>query len=335
MAFGRKRIALLFGGRGQEHAVSVQSAEYVSGIIDREKYEIIPVFLDTGGGFSIKRGRKYTPTFPISLGRRRGLYAEGGVIPIDCAIPMLHGDFGEDGRIQGLLESAGIPYVGADTLCGAVASDKAFTRAVASSVGIPIARGKALSRRATDGEIIRAAGELGDRVFIKPTRLGSSIGASPAEGEGQILDAFHRAGEYGCDVLIEELISPKREVEIGVLATRDGVLLSPIGEVMCGGFYDYGRKYHAGTRTLTNAELDRASATKIEEHASALVGAIGLRGPARVDFFLSGGRILLNEINTMPGFTADSLYPRLMRAAGIEPGELFDILIEDATECGE
>ena len=335
MAFGKKRIALLFGGAGREHAVSVQSAEYVSGIIDREKYEIIPVFLDTGGGFSLKRGRKYTPTFPIRLGRRRGLYTDGGVIPVDCAIPLLHGDFGEDGRVQGALETAGIPFIGADTPCGAVASDKAFTRALAASVGIPITRGVTLSRRSTDGEIIAAAKEIGERVFIKPTRLGSSIGASPATGDGEITDAFHWAAGYGCDVLIEELVTPKRELEIGVLATRDGVMLSPVGEVMCADFYDYERKYHAGTKTVTAADIDRASASKIEGYTRALVEAIGLRGPARVDFFLSSGRVLLNEVNTMPGFTRDSLYPRLMQAAGIEPRELFDILIEDATEGGE
>lgn len=327
---GRKRIALIYGGAGREHSVSVDGAEFVRGIIDRERYEVLPVFIDTGGGFSLIYRGETVPTFPVRLGGESGFLLRGGVLRVDCAIPLLHGDFGEDGRVQGALDTAGIPFTCADTLTGAVASDKAFTRAVAESLDIPMARARVLKPRATDGEIFRAASELSLPVFIKPTRLGSSIGAGAVYGEGELIPTFRRAARFGCDVLIEELIEGKRELEIGVLATRSGIRLSTVGEVICDGFYDFEKKYRSDTLTLTRADIPEWVEEKIREYATALTGAICLRGTGRLDFFLSGDRLIFNEINTLPGFTRDSLYPRLMREVGITEGELFTLLIEDA-----
>ena len=321
----KRQIALIYGGKGAEHDVSLSGAEYVMSILDRKKYDILPILIERDGRWLFEGGEVY----PIRFGGASGLYNGRGILPIDCAIPLLHGEFGEDGRIQGALDIAGIPYVGSDTVAGGVCMDKGITRAIARAHGIPTAQGITLPRHA-DLEDARAAVEsIGYPIFIKPTRQGSSIGASAVWEDDELPSAFARAALYGA-VLIEELVTDKREVEIGILAHRGRHTVSPVGEVLCHGFYDYNKKYGSATKTVCPADIDDRIAEKIKRYALTLTDAIDIRGTVRIDFFLSGGRLLFNEINTMPGFTRDSLYPELMRAAGIPTPRLFDLLIDDA-----
>lgn len=321
----KRKIALIYGGRGTEHEVSLSGAEYVMSILDKEKYDIHPILIDRTGRWTQDGGEVY----PIRYGGVSGLYTGGKILPIDCAIPLLHGEFGEDGRVQGALDTAGIPYIGADTVAGGVCIDKSLTRDVAHSLGIPTARGIALPRHADFDEARAAAENIGYPVFLKPTRQGSSIGASAVRNETELRSAFARAALYGA-VLIEELLEVKRELEIGILSHRGRRTVSPVGEVLCRGFYDYKKKYGGATETVCPADIDGGTAEKIKEYALALTDEIDIRGTARIDFFLSGDRLLFNEINTLPGFTRDSLYPELMRAAGIPTARLFDLLIGDA-----
>ncbi len=339
MANGKVKIALIYGGRGCEHSVSLASAEFSDSVIDREKYELYHVLIDREGawwlcdGISRNRGRQGAKAprevFPLQRGNIHGLFDGEKILSVNCAIPLLHGDYGEDGRIQGALDTAGIPFVGAGVVEGAICIDKSFTKAVAESVGIPTARGAALPLGARYEDALWAAEQIGFPVFVKPRRLGSSVGAGVARDAGELKTVFKCAAIFG-EVLIEELIEDKRELEIGLLSLRGGRRLSPVGEVLCGGFYDFDKKYGSSTKTVCSADIPDAAAGKIREYALLLAEVISLRGPARVDFFLSGERLIFNEINTMPGLTADSLYPALMRAAGIGEGELFDLLIEDA-----
>lgn len=396
MTNGKRKIALIYGGRGCEHSVSLASAKYVRGLISKEKYDLLNVFIDKtgvwwltdeasndsakaqraggkaslnnadalrvgdeasndsaasrGGGEALHNnavarldrkggnstklesselGSRGTEVFPIRMGGASGLFDGETTIPVDCAIPLLHGDFGEDGRIQGALDTAGIPFIGASTVAGALCIDKAFTKAVARELGIPVARGKSLPCGAKYGDALLAAKEIGFPVFVKPRRLGSSVGAGIARDGGELKEAFARAEPYG-EIMLEELIEQKRELEIGLLSLKDGLIISPVGEVVCGGFYDFDKKYGSQTETRTRADISLSVAEKIREYAQGLARAISLFGPMRIDFFLCGERLIFNEINTMPGFTADSLYPALMREAGIEGEALFDLLIGDA-----
>ncbi|MBR3681283.1 MAG: D-alanine--D-alanine ligase [Clostridia bacterium] len=338
---GKRKIALLYGGRGCEHSVSIASAEYVWSVIDRRKYELLCVFIDKAGawwlsdgvpspsGHDTYRASHKREVFPCRAGELCGLFDGEKILPVDCAIPLLHGDYGEDGRIQGALDSAGIPFTGADVITGAVCIDKGFTRALAEQIGIPTARGVSLPRAASLEDAARAARQIGFPVFVKPRRLGSSVGAGAARDEAELTSVFRRAALYG-EVLIEEFIDGKRELEIGALFLRGRHILSPVGEVLCNGFYDFDKKYGGSTQTVCPADISGGVAEKIREYAVRLCEAASLCGTARIDFFLSDGRLLFNEINTLPGFTKDSLYPALMRAAGIDEGELFNLLVEDA-----
>lgn len=321
----KRKIALIYGGQGCEHSVSLAGAEHVREVISKEKYDTVSVLIEKSGRWTVD-GRE---VFPTRRGAFHGLSDGERLIPIDCAIPLLHGDYGEDGRIQGALDTAGIPFVGADVVAGAVCIDKGFTRSIAEQIGIPIARGISLPRRTDFATALGAAREIGFPIFVKPRRLGSSVGAGIARNEGELSTAFIRAALYG-EILIEELIEEKRELEIGVLSLRGRCVVSPVGEVLCDGFYDFDKKYRGTTKTVCPADLDGHVSEKIREYTLRLLAAISLFGTARIDFFLSGGRLIFNEINTIPGFTRDSLYPSLMRAAGIGDGELFDLLIEDA-----
>ena len=321
----RKKIALIYGGRGCEHSVSVRGAEYVKDVLSKEKYYTYSVFIDKKGVWWLDGAE----VFPARHGGISGLSDGERIFPIDCAIPLLHGDFGEDGRIQGALDTAGIPFVGADTVTGAICLDKAATGSIAQRIGIPTARGVLLSHGAVVSDSIDAAKRIGFPVFIKPRRLGSSIGAAVARSESELCTVFPGSAIHG-DLLIEELIEPKRELEIGLLSLKGQRILSPIGEVMCDGFYDYDKKYERGTVTVCPADVGDTVSERIREYAIRLSDAIPLYGPSRIDFFLSGERVIFNEINTLPGFTKDSLYPTLMRAAGVDVSRLFDLLIEDA-----
>ena len=329
----RSTVALIYGGIGREREVSLSGKDYVLRLIDERRYRPLPIRIAEDGGWYLDDGSN-TPTFPVRLGNERGFLINGKVTCVDCAFPLLHGEFGEDGRVQGLIECAGIRLVGADTLTGAVTSDKVYTKSIAEAMGIPTAEWLSLEQDTPVRDAVRIAEErLGYPMFIKPARLGSSIGAAAVHSAREFAAAFEGARlSNGGEILIEELIEDKREIEVAMLETSEGRIFSQPGEIVCKEVYDYKRKYDTvnGAATLARAELSETVALRIREYCDKLARGLSLRGLARIDFFLAGERIIFNEINTMPGFTPTSLYARMMSELGIPPRVLIGALIESA-----
>lgn len=327
----KKRIALIYGGAGAEREVSVMGYRNLAAYFDKEKYDLVEVQIEKNGDWYLGRSGECYPTFPIRRGGVRGLMHFGAVEQIDAAFPLLHGDFGEDGCIQGALATAGIPFVGEGVKVGALAMDKALTKTVAEAYGIPTARGFV----ATEGEepasvADRAERMLGYPVFVKPTSFGSSVGAGKANNREELTLALHTAWSFAPRALVEEFIEPKRELECSFLRTAEGDIITPPGEIGIAGVYDYKSKYKSKTKTLSVAELDEGVALRVRELAERTVSALGLSVMARIDFFLSGDRLILNEVNTMPGATGESLYFRMLNAAGYSTERVIDILIDRA-----
>ena len=324
-----RTVALIRGGEGKEHNISCLGAEYVKGLIDGTKYRVLPIYIDREGLWRSEDhgGAVAHPTLTEDGG---GVRVKDKFIRIDAALPLLHGDMGEDGAVQGALRCAHIPFVGADTVTGAVACDKGYTKAVAEALGIPTACwiyyvGKDVA------ECRRLAEEkLGYPMFVKPARLGSSVGAYPVRTPDEFNEAFASAIHLGDGrLLVEELIQNKRELEVAYFSAGGQRIISHPAEVVCDGFYSYGRKYDSPAVTLTRAELSPKIAAELRRYCELLAKALGLRHLSRIDFFLSGERIIFNEINTMPGFTASSLYPRILGECGIPPSALINLLIGD------
>lgn len=330
----RRTLALIWGGEGKEHDVSRLSAEYVKRILDGNKYRLLSLYIDREGLWH-PSGRKSTVAYPCLTRKGGGILSDGEFQKIDVALPLLHGDMGEDGVIQGALRCAHIPFVGADTVTGAVACDKGYTKAVAERLGIPTA--KWIYCTDADAEKWQSLAEksIGYPMFIKPSRLGSSIGACAVRTKDAFGTAFAEAARIGSGrVLIEELIENKRELEIAYFSAGGQRIISHPAEVLCDGFYSYERKYKSSAKTVTRAELSPEVSALLCHYASILSDGLGLRHLSRIDFFLSGDRVIFNEINTMPGFTEISLYPKILSECGITPTALFDLLIEDALSEG-
>ena len=328
----KKNILILYGGEGREHDVSALGAKFLLSVIDREKHNPIPILI-TRSGLWRTPWRKYTAVHPGRIGRRGVLFVKDGSIPIDCAFPLLHGDFGEDGRIQGALDTLGIPYVGCAPRAGAVCSDKILTKAIAESLGIPTTRSIYSISESPEVAKFRAESFIGYPMFIKPADLGSSVGCERALLPEDFSRAFSSASRESSRILIEEYLEGAREIECGYLGTRTrGEILTHPGEVVVGDVYTYEKKYskNSDARILTRAPLDDITAARVKDYARRLVGAIGIRHLARIDFFLHEGEIIFNEINTMPGFTRASLYPKMLECEGIPPRELVTELIEEA-----
>ena len=334
----KKKIALIFGGEGHERFISLMSARWVFEQLSDEKYEVIPVFISHRGDWYISKGPMEsipisgaTPTFPIMLHGKSGLLVSGGILKIDVAIPILHGDLGEDGVIQGALTAAHIPFVGCDTLSSAVCADKGYTKAVAHSLGIKTAEWTVEYGR--DGgakERAREAAEksFGYPMFIKPLRLGSSIGASAVSCRSGFDAAYLSASRYG-GVLIERLIPHEYEIECAYLSTRTGELYSAGGVVKSHGMtYSFKEKYE-GSAITAEKDVKNPYKNEVEALAKRLTSALGLSALARLDFFVGcDGEIYFNEINTLPGMTERSLYPSLTESMGLAKGEFLDILID-------
>ena len=338
----KKRIALIFGGEGRERSISLLSARCVSKLLDKNKYEIIPVFISHRGDWYVGAPDPFgalpaagaTPTFPVMLHGSSGLLTSDGIMRIDAAIPLLHGDFGEDGIIQGTLEAAHIPYVGCDVFSSAVCADKAYTKSVASSLGIKTAKWVVeYSHDEESKKRIQCESEekLAYPMFIKPARLGSSIGASAVMCKREFDAAYLSASKYNSGVLIEELIPIEYEVECAYLYARGERLFSADGTVRTGGTaYSFKEKYVSG-HTRVAKDSTHPYKKEIEELSKKLVRALGIRAIARIDFFVTPcGEIYFNEINTMPGMTKRSLYPSLTENMGLFEGEFLDELIKGA-----
>ena len=324
----RKTVALISGGMGCEHDVSVQSAKNLSGLIDRSRYEVLDVFIDRDGAWYIREGGRLTPTFPTRLGDAHGFIYGTRIIGTSVAIPCLHGELGEDGNVQGALTLAGISYVGEDVYASAAAQDKIYTKLCAESLGIPTAPFVFFDGEAAHEARAETEARLGYPVIIKPARLGSSHGIKIARCAEEFGTAYAEASAYSGRLLVEALIDLDHELECAYLLGR----YAPYGRVLSGGgFYGYEEKYGGGTPT----EISRGKAPETErrasEYAKALVHALGIRTLSRIDFLVtSDGKLYFNEINAFPGMTDTSLFPRLTEEMSLKRGEFIDLLIEDA-----
>ena len=321
-------VALIYGGEGYEREISILCAKNLSTMIDREKYELVPVLIDENGEWSIDgiEGSVF-PVFTDGIG---GLISKNGLIKIDIAIPLLHGDKGEDGAIVGALKSAHVRFIGCDVLPSAIASDKISAKLIATALKIPTADWIFSIDQDCDGAILRAEQALSYPMFVKPSELGSSIGISKAYCRDELRLAYGTALKYSKRILIEKAVSVKSELECAYL-TLNGKHVYKVGEVLSdGSFYDFDRKYNLYTKT--SAELMRPDIEKaVTDAADKLREAIGAYGIARFDFFLTEDeKIVFNEINTFPGMTKTSLYPLLTRRMGLLDGEFINRLIAEA-----
>ena len=349
-------VCVLFGGVSPEHEVSLRSAESVLNNIDPEKYNILPVGITKEGEWILFGGTDYSllpsgqwldhpGNLPAVISPVRGqglmIFEEDGVgrKRIDVAFPVLHGENGADGAMQGLLQLAGIPYVGPHVSASAVAMDKTLTKLVADNAGIPqaawlLVRNSNLQNQ-MDAILDSIEAKFTYPVFVKPAGTGSSVGVSKAATREKLRDALLEAGIYDEKILVEEFIDG-REVEVAVMGNANPVA-SVVGEIDSGAdFYDYEAKYVSDTSVAyIPARITEDVAEVLRDKAIKVYNAIGCRGLSRVDFFVTyeDNRVVFNEINTIPGFTSISMYPKLFAASGIPYGELIDQLLRLAMEA--
>jgi D-alanine-D-alanine ligase len=310
------RVAILYGGRSGEHEISVRSAKAVMAGLDAEKYEQLPYFIDKQGKWSPK------PILP-----------EPGAHPdIDVVFPVLHGTFGEDGTVQGLLELAGLPYVGAGVLASAVSMDKELMKRVCAERTLPIVDYVAFSRDKRDIDAILKS--LPFPMFIKPANLGSSVGISKARTREELERAVCVAAEYDTKIVVERGIIG-RELECAVLGNEAPMASLPCEILPSRDFYDYEDKYLLDkAQTKVPADLPKDKTEELRRLAVECYRAVGCEGMARVDFLLESvtGKLYINEINTIPGFTSISMYPKMWEHSGIAFPALIDRLIELALD---
>jgi len=332
----RVRVAIIAGGRSSEHQISVASARSVLAALDPGRYETTLIEIGRDGRWAIARrqGRlsrtedePVVETLPIVADQPPAARA---LESVDVVMPVLHGPFGEDGTVQGLLELAGVPYVGAGVAASALCMDKDLCKAVLRDHGIPVARNVTLR----EGDPI--AHPFSYPVFVKPARLGSSVGISKVHGESELSGAVALARRHDDKVLIEEFI-PGVEVECSVLGNRDPIA-SVVGEIVAHNeWYDYSAKYDEGGMELViPARISAENAERVRALAVEAFVATECEGMARIDFFVRpDGEVVVNEINTIPGFTSTSVYATLFEASGMPYAELLDRLVELALERHE
>jgi D-alanine-D-alanine ligase len=338
----RTRIAVVFGVRSGEHAVSVHSVESVLANLDRDRYEVLAVKITPAGIWRVgEQGDELLDGDEPALSGddRTDLWRSmAGAVAllrtVDVAFPLLHGAYGEDGTIQSLLEIAGIPYVGNGVIASAVGMDKEFTKKILAADGLPVARSVVLHSSTPDIPLDTVRG-LGLPVFVKPARSGSSLGVSKVDTWDDLPAAVATAMAVDSKVLIEEAVIG-REVDLGVLEHPDGRLEAgpPLEIRVTDGhtFFDYDAKYDDTTTVFDiPARLDPALTARLQDYAVRVFESLGCAGLLRIDFFLRGGvDPVINEVNTFPGFTAASQYPQIWRAAGLEFRDLLTVLITTA-----
>jgi D-alanine-D-alanine ligase len=346
------RVGVIFGGRSGEHEVSLASAASVIRALNPEKYEAVPIGITKDGRWLVGIGATKMLPEVLRSGERVSLPADptsASLVPmagssghpsitVDVMFPVVHGTFGEDGTIQGLLELAGLPYVGAGVLASAVGMDKDVQKRLFAEAGLPIVPFLAVRRpkwereRATVIKAIKKKFKF--PVFVKPATLGSSVGMTRVKAAHELGAAIDTAAEFGLKVMVEKAVTA-REIEVSVLG-NDEVRASIPGEILPHReFYDYTAKYlEQGTRLLVPAPLKKRQVETFQEYAVRAFKAIDGTGMARCDFFLENktGKIFINELNTIPGFTSISMYPKLWEASGLPYSKLIDRLIELAFE---
>lgn len=338
----RVRLAVVFGGRSSESGVSCLTAQSVLANVDRERYDVTPIGITTDGNWVIESA-DWTdiPSGELPHVRPDGEpFAWERLTEFDVVFPLLHGPWGEDGTVQGLLEMAGVRYVGAGVLASAVAMDKPFTKALLASVGLPQVPYVTVTPRQWTTEqdrVLDRIQALRLPVFVKPARAGSSSGVAKVEAWDELEAAVVAAQAFDPKVVVEAAVANKREIECGVLQQPDGTALaSVVGEIRTDTshqFYDFESKYLDGTSTnIVPADIPHSVADRVREYSVKAFEAIGGEGFARVDFFLVNDHLVVNEINTIPGFTSFSMFPLLWEASGVPYPELIDRLIRLALE---
>ncbi|HIQ67883.1 MAG TPA: D-alanine--D-alanine ligase [Candidatus Faecousia excrementigallinarum] len=349
-------VLVLFGGMSPEHEVSLRSAESVLNHMSAEKYNILPVGITKEGAWILYGGHDYSQlpsglwtehpaNRPATISPIRGqglLCFEGDCVvrqSVDVVFPVLHGENGEDGAMQGLLQLAGIPYVGPHVSASAVAMDKTLTKLVADNAGITQAKWQLVRNSDLNNRIEQIVDQLETRfsypMFVKPAGTGSSVGVSKAGDRATLMDALLSAGVYDDKILVEEFIHGK-EIEVAVMG-NDSPVASICGEIDSGTeFYDYEAKYITDTSVAyIPARIPEDVAEQVRDQAVRIYSAIGCQGLSRVDFFVTyeDNRVVFNEINTIPGFTSISMYPKLFAASGIPYEQLIDELLQLAMEA--
>ena len=346
-------VAVIFGGQSSEHEVSRTSAVLMLNALDKEKYQVLPVGITKKGKWMIYNGpAEYVKTGEWEKFATPAVLSPDATkkcllkivndnvkeIPIDVVLPVLHGAWGEDGTIQGLLEMAQIPYVGCGVLASAVSMDKVFTKIIAKAARIPQAKylwcHKADLQKKREKLLDQAEKKLGYPCFVKPSNAGSSVGISKAKNREELSAALDYAANYDRKIIVEEAIDA-REFECAVMGNEE-LIISGVGEVLSAAeFYDYDAKYNnSESRTVIPAKLQEEKVEEMRRIAGKIFRSVDGSGLARVDFFLDRktGKVLFNELNTMPGFTPISMYPMLWEAVGISNQELMDRFVQLALE---
>jgi D-alanine-D-alanine ligase len=357
----RRRVVLLFGGRSAEHEISVISARSVFDALDPDRYEVVAIGVTRdgrwqlmpsgppalpGGSSKTLPAVERSPGEEVALDQEPGAHAvvaaDGSRTEIDVVLPVMHGPYGEDGSIQGFLEMAGVPYVGSGVLGSALGMDKAVQKVLFQSAGIPVVDHDVVYEREweEDPQAVEARAEhLGTPLFVKPAALGSSVGVTKVRERGELRAGLEEAFRYGRKALLETAIDGGRELECAVLGNDDPVA-SLAGEIIPRGheFYDYEAKYldEHGAELVIPADISPETLEDVQRLSVAAFRAIDASGLARVDFFLAtDGLLFVNELNTIPGFTSISMYPKLWEASGVPYTDLVDRLIELAIERHE
>jgi D-alanine-D-alanine ligase len=355
----RRRVAVLFGGRSAEHEISCLSARSVIDALDPDRTDVVPIGISRDGRWHRLSG---PPALPAETGRMPEVSdgsgttvelvgesgsselvaADGSREPIDVVFPVLHGPFGEDGTVQGLLELAGVPYVGAGVLGSALGMDKDVQKRLFQHAGLPVGPFETVHEKewGDDPESVEASAEaLGYPLFTKPANLGSSVGVSKVHGVDELAVGLTDAFRYARFVIVERAAEGAREIECAVLG-NDEPVASVAGEIVPDGhdFYDYEAKYldERGARLLIPADLKPEVLEDVQRIAVTAFRTIRCAGMARVDFFLMGeDELWLNELNTVPGFTSISMYPKLWEASGLAYGDLVQRLLDLAIDRHE
>jgi D-alanine-D-alanine ligase len=349
----RLRVGVLFGGRSGEHDVSLHSARAVIAALQQAGHDVVPIGITRAGRWLVggdphralssgdAGGEQPVSMLPepggaglVALGGAHGSLSKASVGTLDVLFPVLHGTYGEDGTVQGLFELAAVPYAGAGVLGSALGMDKVVQKALWRGLGLPVVEHLSVRRRdfERDSEAVmdRVEQALDYPCFTKPANLGSSVGVSKARNRTELQLGLQQAARYDAKLIVERAIDA-RELECGVLG-NDEPMASVVGEIVAGAeFYDYRAKYlDAGSQAIIPADIDADLASRVQRLAIEAFKAVDAAGLARVDFFLdrANGQLYINEINTMPGFTEISMYPKLWQASGVSFSELVTRIAE-------
>ncbi|MEU1531395.1 D-alanine--D-alanine ligase family protein [Streptomyces fagopyri] len=362
----KPRVAVVFGGRSSEHGISVVTAGAVLRAIDRTKYDVLPIGITLDGRWALTADEpermaivdRRQPSvdllaesaeggviLPVDPSNREVVYSEPGSVPkalgeVDVVFPVLHGPYGEDGTLQGLLELSGVPYVGSGVLASAVGQDKEYMKRVFTSFGLKVGpytvirpREWELDPAGARKRVAEFAGEHGWPLFIKPARAGSSFGITKVDSFEGLDEAFEEARRHDPKIIVEALLRG-REIECGVLEFEDGPRASVPAEippVQSHDFYDFEAKYIDSAPGIVPAPLTEEQTAEVRRLAVEAFDAASCEGLVRADFFLTeDGEFVINEINTMPGFTPISMYPRMWEETGVDYPELVDLLVQAA-----